>query len=348
MIILHLNLRKKWFDLIHSGQKKEEYREIKPSWNRIFNGDTIKIKGKRYHYSDVTICFSNGMAKDRPQFFIECKGLTIGSGRKEWGAVPGEEYYVLKLGKKILSLGSLFTGIGGFEEGALRAGGIKTVFQVEQIKFRQETTKKYGGAQYQDIKEFDATKYNIDILCGGFPCQNISVAGNGKGIYGSKSSLWWEFYRIIKETNPRYIIIENGPNLKSKGLGSILHALASIGYDAEWKTISNSAFGMPHQRNRMYIIAYSTKKRWSKNLYSDEISIYKSIEKTKCQILGPGVNPTLEFGKRMGQSAICAMDDGFPGRPFLIERLEAVGDTMSPIVAEYLFHCIKIHYATYA
>jgi hypothetical protein len=98
--ILHLNLKKKWFDMILSGEKKEEYREIKPYWERYFNKELnlIIIKNKIWFPSAVNICFSNGYAKDRRQFFIECKNLHVGYGRKDWGAEIGNQYFVLSLG----------------------------------------------------------------------------------------------------------------------------------------------------------------------------------------------------------------------------------------------------------
>jgi len=97
---LHLNLTRKWFDMIQSGEKLEEYREIKPFWNRVFKDGKIKIKGKYYHPSDVTICFSNGYAKNRSQFRIHCKGLRVGLGKSEWGAKPDKQYYILSLGEE--------------------------------------------------------------------------------------------------------------------------------------------------------------------------------------------------------------------------------------------------------
>ena len=95
---LHLNLTKKWFDLIKSGIKKEEYREIKKYWDNRFSTGKIKIKGQYYDSKEVVICFSNGMKTDGPRFYIECLGLEIKTGIKEWGAIEGIKYYTLKLG----------------------------------------------------------------------------------------------------------------------------------------------------------------------------------------------------------------------------------------------------------
>jgi hypothetical protein len=98
--VLHLNLKSKWFDMIACGEKKEEYREIKPYWGRLFQTG-IKIKGRNYHPSDVVICFSNGYAKDRKQMLFKCKNLATRTGRPEWGAEPNQIYYVLLLGERL-------------------------------------------------------------------------------------------------------------------------------------------------------------------------------------------------------------------------------------------------------
>lgn len=93
---IHLNLTKKWFDLILSGEKKQEYRELTDYWqSRFMEMYPVKISGIKYW---PTVIFSNGYAKNRRQFEIEIKGFHIGSGNPEWGATPGREYYVIELG----------------------------------------------------------------------------------------------------------------------------------------------------------------------------------------------------------------------------------------------------------
>ena len=101
--ILHLNLKRKWYKMIADGIKKEEYREIKEYWSRIFesSASAIKIKGKFYHPSDVVIRFSNGYSKDREQMDIWLKSISIRWGMPEWGAVPNRQYYVLVLGHSV-------------------------------------------------------------------------------------------------------------------------------------------------------------------------------------------------------------------------------------------------------
>lgn len=102
MPILHLTLKRRWFDMIASGRKLEEYREIKPHWQRIFQDGRVKIAGKFCDPGEgLLICFSHGYRKDRPQVFVECRGVVIRTGRPEWGAEAGREYFVLQLGGRI-------------------------------------------------------------------------------------------------------------------------------------------------------------------------------------------------------------------------------------------------------
>ena len=101
----------------------------------------------------------------------------------------------------------------------------------------------------------------IDVICGGFPCQDISIAGKGAGITGERSGLWTEYARIIGEVRPRYAIIENVAALLSRGLGDVLCDLSALGYDAEWHCIPASAVGAPHRRDRVWIVADADQPR---------------------------------------------------------------------------------------
>ena len=158
-----------------------------------------------------------------------------------------------------LTHGSLFSGIGGFELGAEMAG-IDTLWNCEIEKFQGEILKnKFPHAErFTDITKTTGLRY-VDIISGGFPCQDISVAGKREGIKGKRSGLWSEMYRIIWEVRPKYVIIENSPALTISGLEQVLCDLSKIGYNAEWQCISNYAFGYPHKRERLYLIAYSNK-----------------------------------------------------------------------------------------
>jgi site-specific DNA-cytosine methylase len=96
----------------------------------------------------------------------------------------------------------------------------------------------------------------VDVLCGGFPCQDISVAGRGEGIDGARSGLWAEYARLIRELRPRYVVVENVAALLARGMERVLGDLAACGYDAEWDCIPASAVGAPHRRDRVWLVAY--------------------------------------------------------------------------------------------
>lgn len=173
-------------------------------------------------------------------------------------------------------IGSLFSGIGGFELGASWALDKKniphrTLWQVEQDKFCQSILRKHWPESqiFDDVRTVGAHNLpSVDILMGGFPCQDISVAGLKKGVEnGKKSILWFEMYRIISELRARYVVIENVPNIVSLGGVRVITDLAKIGYDAEWTIISAKQFGHPHLRKRWFCIATDTNsKRPSKTL----------------------------------------------------------------------------------
>jgi len=97
--ILHLNLKKKWFDMVSSGEKKVEYREVKPYWDKVFQGNKVTIGGVAYDPGEVAICFSNGYSKDRKQIVVKLEYLRVGPGLSNWGAEQGKLYYCLGLGK---------------------------------------------------------------------------------------------------------------------------------------------------------------------------------------------------------------------------------------------------------
>lgn len=158
-----------------------------------------------------------------------------------------------------LEVGSLFTGIGGLDLG-LEQAGLKTVWQVEFDDWaREKLAENFPHTEkFKDVREVGRHNLRaVDVICGGFPCQDISVANtSGQGLDGEKSGLWFEMFRIICELRPKYALIENVPNLLNRGLHRVLSDLASIGFDAEWQTLRASTFGLPHKRNRLFIISY--------------------------------------------------------------------------------------------
>lgn len=112
---------------------------------------------------------------------------------------------------------------------------------------------------WSDITTFDGRPWagRVDIVAGGFPCQDISAAGTGAGIEGERSGLWSEMARVIREIRPRYVFVENSPMLTSRGLGTVLGDLAKMGFDAEWCVLGADDVGAPHRRKRIWILGYT-------------------------------------------------------------------------------------------
>jgi DNA (cytosine-5)-methyltransferase 1 len=169
-----------------------------------------------------------------------------------------------------LTHGSLFSGIGGFDLGFERAG-IKTLWQVEIDPFcRKVLAKHFPDAQrYEDIRGCMCLP-KVDIISGGFPCQDISNAGKREGIDGERSGLWRQMRRVIRQVRPRYVIVENVAALLGRGIERVLGDLAESGFDAEWDVLPACAFGAPHIRQRVFILAYSEKQSVRSGLCADE------------------------------------------------------------------------------
>jgi DNA (cytosine-5)-methyltransferase 1 len=158
----------------------------------------------------------------------------------------------------------LFSGIGGFSLGLERSGMTTVAFcEIEEYPRRVLARHWPEVPIYHDIRELTADRLredriSVDLVCGGFPCQDISTAADAPaGLAGARSGLWREYARLVGELLPKFVIVENVSALCGNGLGDVLGDLASIGYDAEWHCIPASAIGAPHPRDRVWIVAYS-------------------------------------------------------------------------------------------
>ena len=162
----------------------------------------------------------------------------------------------------------LFSGIGGFSLGLERAGMKPVAFCEIEPYCRAVLGKRWPNVPvYHDVRELTGEKLRADgivadVICGGFPCQDISCAGKREGIDGKRSGLWGEYARIIGEIRPAYAIVENVAALAIRGLDRVLGDLAALGYDAEWHCIPASAVGAPHRRDRIWIVAYANSAEW--------------------------------------------------------------------------------------
>lgn len=185
-----------------------------------------------------------------------------------------------------MTFGSLFAGIGGMDLGLERAG-LTCRWQVEVDEYATRILERHwpGVRRWRDIKTFLpdtkgerfgawgpgrvaarrqrrrdsswASGWRVDLIAGGFPCQDISYAGAGAGLSGKRSGLWFELARVVRTLEPRYVLVENVAALLTRGLDAVLGTLASLGYDAEWFCLPAAAVGAPHIRDRVFIVAYA-------------------------------------------------------------------------------------------
>ncbi len=166
---------------------------------------------------------------------------------------------------------ALFAGAGGGILGG-KTLGWRTVcaveidaFCVRRLMQRQNEGHLSPFPIWDDVCTFDGRPWRgiVDVVSGGFPCQDISVAGGGAGIEGERSGLWMEMARIINEVRPRFVFVENSPALTFRGIDQVFGDLASMGYDAEWGVLGASDVGAPHKRARVWILAHAELRRIS-------------------------------------------------------------------------------------
>lgn len=161
----------------------------------------------------------------------------------------------------------MFSGIGGLELGLERTGHFQTIWNSEIEPYACAVLRKHWPSvpNLGDITKIDWAGGGVekpDLICGGFPCQDISTAGKGAGIKeGTRSGLWFEFHKAIRSLRPQYALVENVSALSFRGLCTVLGDLAQIGYDAEWFTLRASDVGAPHRRERLFIVAYPSRER---------------------------------------------------------------------------------------
>lgn len=164
---------------------------------------------------------------------------------------------------------ALFAGAGGGILGGHLLGW-RTICAVEYNAYARSVllARQNDGTLppfpiWDDVRTFDGKPWRglVDVVSGGFPCQDVSVAGKGAGIEGGKSGLWHEFSRVIGEVDPKFVLIENGPAIVTRGLQTILRDLAEMGFDAQWGNISAENARAPHLRKRFWLVAHSSSKR---------------------------------------------------------------------------------------
>ena len=248
---------------------------------------------------------------------------------------------------------SLFAGIGGFDLGLERTGGFETVAFCEIDPFCRRVLAKHwpGVPCYDDVRTLTAERLAadgiaVDAICGGFPCQDISLAGRGAGIDGGRSGLWGEYARLVREIRPQFVIVENVSALLGRGLGRVLSDLAESGYDAEWECLGAYHVGAPHIRDRLWIIAYPGSKQHKGPRAAIE---WPGAEGLSCSDsrfrrywMASGKVSAGRHGPIYGdgwpaEPALDRVAYGVPGR---VDRLKALGNAVVPQIPELIGRAI--------
>jgi DNA (cytosine-5)-methyltransferase 1 len=256
---------------------------------------------------------------------------------------------------------ALFAGAGGGLLGS-RLLGWRTACAVEINSYcrsvllaRQRDGYLEPFPIWDDIKTFDGCPWAgaIDVVSGGFPCQDISSAGKGRGLSGDRSGLWFEMLRVIREVRPRFVFAENSPNLRTRGLATVVKGLTELGYDCRWGVLGAWHVGAPHERNRLWIIAKMADAACYRcTEYQDEgrgegctdRAVHNKPER-------PSVSPVLDkHGDLSGGSdtvSRCAPWSGVSEVPRVVngvadqlDRQKAIGNGQVPAVAALAWRCL--------
>ena len=219
-----------------------------------------------------------------------------------------------------------FAGIGGFSYAATKlVGGYRTTQFIEIDPFCQKILKKHFPFTpiHDDIRTFTAISGQYDVICGGFPCQSISVAGNRAGITEkSRSGIFYELMRVIRMVRPRFVVLENVAAILNNGLDIVLGELSQAGYDAEWSVISASSLGACHRRSRWWCVAYTNSKGLQR----------ENIGKMEREIWSQSNSRRLDPNWRSYVSKPI-LPRGSYGLSNRVDRTKALGNSIVPAVA---------------
>jgi len=252
---------------------------------------------------------------------------------------------------------ALFAGAGGGILGG-KLLGWRTVCAVEWEPYaagvlaaRQNDKILEPFPIWDDVQTFDGKPWRgiVDVVSGGFPCQDISGAGKGAGIDGERSGMWRHMARVVCETKPRWVFVENSPRLTTRGLGTILRDLAELGFDAAWSVFSAAEFGAPHNRDRIWLVAHSRQNR----------RICSRVVPHKHRKEGEGGDATkwcqnrnrFEILSRYRKALNKWLPEPEPDRvadgvAYQVERLAATGNGQVPAVAAAAFTILSSEFLT--
>jgi len=227
----------------------------------------------------------------------------------------------------------LFSGIGGIT--LALAPWVRPVAYCENDRYAQSVLLSRMAESviplapiWDDVRTLDGSSLpEIDIISGGFPCQDISSAGPGKGLEGERSGLYWEMYRLIGELKPRFVFLENVPFITSRGGCQVVESLTAIGYDCRWTILPAAAIGAAHLRKRWFLLAHHNGKGLEK--YQGEKPRREQWER----------HHTLPKPIPSGQTCPieAVMDRAIHGVPYRAHRIKCLGNSVVPLQARTAF-----------
>jgi DNA (cytosine-5)-methyltransferase 1 len=249
-----------------------------------------------------------------------------------------------------VTVGSLFAGIGGFDLGFERAG-FEIKWQVEIDPFCRAVLEKHWPLvrRYEDVRSVHGNAEcpepdrlcrfcldTVDVVCGGFPCQDVSLAGPGSGLDGERSGLWFEMRRIVRDLRPRIVVVENVAALLGRGLGQVLGDLADSGYDAEWCCFPTGR-RMGHDRSRVFIVAHAVCAGLPLGSDTNKNSSHASRIFTRQRF----ARSVKGFDPRQIWSDRPLLGRGIHGIPGRVDRVKSLGNSIVPQIAEWIAERIK-------
>lgn len=254
----------------------------------------------------------------------------------------------------------LFSGIGGLSL-ALKPW-VRSVAYCERDTYAQSvllsriaTGELDRAPIWDNITSLDGSMLpKLDIIFGGFPCQDISVAGRGAGLGGERSRLYFEIERLIKETKPTFVFLENVPAIRTGGLGRVVWGLAELGYDCRWTVVSAASVGAPHKRDRWFLLAYADRNNireqqgwgsgadWEREIQSGLNGSKESLADTKRTRLEGHIGETREPKKsELGCSSWWKVEPNVGrvanGVPFRVDRIRCSGNAVVSLQAQTAF-----------
>lgn len=233
----------------------------------------------------------------------------------------------------------LFSGIGGFSLGLERTGMFETVAFCEIDPFARRVLAKHWPDVpiFEDVRKLKGDDVgDVTVICGGFPCQDISKAGSGAGLKGGRSGLWAEMHRLIDEVRPEWVIAENVCALRVNGLARVLQDLWKIGYDAEWHVIPACGVGAEHRRDRVWVIANPNRGGCEAPWLTQSVAEMAKREAHK-QLQAAESSGAFRWEGRVSCPGMGRIVDDVPDR---VDRLTVLGNTVVPQIPELIGRAI--------